>query len=78
MGPEDKIKLDQILRMTEENNKILRHMRRGAIIGRIVHFIYWLLIIGISVASYYYIQPYITMLTDVIQKVNIPGVNSPK
>ena len=66
MGPEDKIKLDQILRMTEENNAILRRMHRQATVGSIIRIIYWVLIIGVSVASYYYIQPYLATLTSFI------------
>ena len=51
--------VEKILELTEENNKILRKMRRGIFWGRVFHVIYWVIIIGISIGAYYYIQPLI-------------------
>jgi len=59
--------VEKILQLTEENNKILRKMRRSIVWGRIFHAVYWLVIIGISVGAYYYVQPYIE---DSIQLFN--------
>ena len=50
--------IEKILELTEENNKILRKMRRSIMWGRIFHILYWILIIGVSVGAYAIIQPY--------------------
>ncbi len=53
-------KLDEMLELTRENNKILRKMHRGMIWSQIFTFLYWMVILGVMGASYYYLQPYIT------------------
>ena len=59
MTPEERQLLIQTHRMTEENNKLLRKMHRSAIWGNIFRFLYWGVIIALSVGAYYFIQPYI-------------------
>jgi hypothetical protein len=61
--------IKEVKAMVEENNKILRGMRRNARISRIWHLFYWILIIGSGVASYYYLQPYIEQLTKAYQSM---------
>jgi hypothetical protein len=56
--------IKEVKAIAEENNKILRGMRRSARIGAVWHFFYWILIIGSAVASYIYLQPYINGLTN--------------
>jgi len=51
--------VEKILELTEENNRILRKMRRSMFWGRVMSIIYWVLIIGISLGLYYYLQPVI-------------------
>ncbi len=58
MDSEEKETLEKILELAQENNKILRKMRRSILWGRIFHTLYWVIIIGLSVGAYYYIQPY--------------------
>jgi len=65
MSPEERQLLIQTHRLTEENNKLLRKMHRAALWGRVFHFLYWVVIIGLSVGAYYFIQPYIDQLTQV-------------
>lgn len=52
--------LEDILEATEENNKILKSMRRDALIGGVLKFVFWVLII---VASFYisakFLEPYL-------------------
>ena len=54
--------LDEILKLTKQNNEMLHSMRRSQRWGSVMHAIYWLIIIGASVAAYYYSQPYIDKL----------------
>lgn len=56
--------LGENLEATEENTKILKGMRRDAIIGGVLKFLFWIAVIGIS---FYFtaqlIEPYLTSLT---------------
>ena len=63
MTPEEHMKLDRSLALAEENNAILRGMRRTQRITAIMHILYWVIIIGVSVGAFYFIQPYLTFLT---------------
>ena len=56
--------LQRALRASEENNIILKKMRSANRWATFFRFTYWLIIIGISVGSYYYIQPYVNTLTS--------------
>ena len=59
MSPEEKELLKRTVRLTEENNDILRSMQRSMRIGRIMSILYWVFIIGSAVGAYYLIQPYL-------------------
>ena len=52
-------KVDELLDLTRENNRILRKMHRSMVWSQIFSFIYWLFILGALGWSYYYFQPYI-------------------
>ncbi|MDO8492964.1 MAG: hypothetical protein Q7S19_00230 [bacterium] len=60
---EDK-QLGELLELTRENNKILRGIQRSARVNKVFKFIYWGLIIGSFVGTYYYIQPYFNLLLN--------------
>lgn len=62
MTPEERQLLIQTSRLVEENNQLLRKMRRAALWGRVSSIAYWIIIIGLSVGAYVYIQPYISQL----------------
>ncbi len=59
MTPEEKSLLLKTHELAEENNKILRSLRRSRRIGIIMTALYWTLIIGLSLGAFYFIQPYI-------------------
>ena len=42
-----------------ENNKMLHKMRRQAIAGNLMRVVYYLVIIGFAVSSYYFLQPFV-------------------
>lgn len=52
-------RLDRIEKMVEENNHILKSMRRGSRFGLFLNMIYWIAALGIGLTAYYKIQPYI-------------------
>ncbi len=78
MDQEDKKLLQETLALAQENNKMLRSLRRSMIWGRVMSFLYWALIIGSAVGAYYFIQPYVDQLIGVYggAKSNLDSVNS--
>ncbi len=65
MDPESKELLKATLELSQENNNMLRSMKRSMQMSRVMSSIYWLFIIGSAVGAYYYIQPYIDQVLDV-------------
>ena len=55
--------------MTMENNEILRKIRRSMFWSRVVKIIYLLLIAGLTLGAYYYVQPYIEGMVGAYQGV---------
>ena len=62
MNPEEKELLQKAHDLSVENNNILRGMRRSNRWSSVFRFIYWIIIIGISVGAFVYIQPYMNTL----------------
>ena len=62
--------LERLVKSSEENNRILRGMRRSATVSRLFHLLYWVAIIAIAVVSYNYIQPYLGKLNTAMQAVD--------
>ncbi len=65
MTPEERQLLIQTHRLAEENNTLLRKMRRAALWGRVWHIMYWTVIIGLSIGAYYFVQPYVEQVQGV-------------
>jgi hypothetical protein len=59
MTPEERELLHETHRIVQENQKILRSVRRTMRIESGLRILYWLVIIGLSVGAYYVAQPYI-------------------
>ena len=74
MSPEEKSLLERTYKMAEENNSILRSIRRSNRFSGVMKVIYWLIIIGISYGLYAYLQPYVKTATDLYEQVqnNLP------
>jgi len=64
MGPEDKVKLDRALELSEENNKMLKKLVRVARWNRVLRIIYLVIIIGSAVGIYYFTQPYLDQVLE--------------
>ena len=57
-----------ILKLVKENNRLLRKMRRNAIIGNILRIIWWSVLIGLPIILYYYfLQPYVGQFMEAYQ-----------
>jgi hypothetical protein len=58
-------RIDEILQITKDTNRMVRKMRRSQLWGRFYQVVWWLAIIAISGAAYYYYaQPYVDRLTQ--------------
>ena|ERR1035437_4356376 len=58
MSPEEHELLKRSIALSEENNDILRGIQRTMRFNRFMTAIYWLIIIGVSVGAWYFVQPY--------------------
>lgn len=52
-------------------------MQRAVWYGRVFGFIKWVIIIGITIGAYYYIQPYLNTLLSIYGNLgeSVPGLN---
>ena len=69
MDNEMKELLEQVKATAEENNKILKSIRRSSRISYFFSILYWIVIISISVGAFYYVQPYIDDLTKTYSQI---------
>lgn len=65
MSPEERELLNRSVRLGEENNKILRSMRRSQRWANVMNALYWVVIIGAAIGGYVLIQPYIEQVKGV-------------
>ena len=56
--------LQEILELTKENNKILRSLRSAGRWDRFKRTVYLIILAGLAIFGYYYIQPYIETISD--------------
>ena len=68
MDEELKELLEKNLEISEETLRILKKMRRGRMIGGILVFFKWVIIIGLSAGAYYYAEPYIKNIIGGLDK----------
>ena len=64
----DSEKIDELLKLEKDNNRMLHKMRRSMAWTQIFNFIYWAAILGIAGWSYYFVQPYINQYLGIYQK----------
>lgn len=65
--------LERLVELAEDNNRILHQMRRTNRWSHFFTFIKWLVIIALSLGSYYYLEPYLNGIMDFYQNV-LPGL----
>ena len=61
--------LDELLKLTKENNEILRGMRSSQRWTNFFNYIYYALIIGSFLGAYYYLQPFVDQAMQSLQGV---------
>jgi hypothetical protein len=62
-------KIDELLDLVKENNRILRSMHRKQVLGQIMTFFYWLIILGAAGWSYVYFKPYLDKYMNMYQNI---------
>ena len=78
MDPESKRLLEETYSLEKENNKMLHSMKRSMLWSRVMSILYWVLIAGVSVGVFYFIQPYLDQAMSMYNsaKSNFEGVGS--
>ncbi len=68
MNPQEKELLEKTLEYTRENNKMLRAMRRSIRFSSFLRVAYWLIIIGLGIGLYQYLQPFLEEFKDIFNQ----------
>jgi len=63
-------KLDYIIHELETQHKKIQTIHRILVVDKIFRFIYWFVIIGVSIGAFYYMQPYIETLLNTYNQVS--------
>lgn len=58
-------KLDEILELQKENNKMLKKVLNHQKMANLMKIIYWLVIIGVTYGMFSYFKPYFTNLANI-------------
>ena len=67
-------RIDEILRITKDTNRIVHKMRRSILWGRFFLVSWWVIIIAVSGVTYYvYAQPYVNRLEQLYMQVEQGG-----
>ena len=64
MTPEERRILSETRQLAEENNEMLRKIQRSQRASLALKTIYWLVIIGLSVGAFWFIQPYVNAVKE--------------
>jgi len=71
MDSEDKKMLKKTLKLSEENHEMLTRLQRNMRWSRGLRILYWLVIIGGSFGTYYFVQPYIESMKSGLEGIQI-------
>jgi len=77
MNPDEKRMLRKNVALSEENNKMLKKLYSALKWGRAVRVVYWVIIIGIAVGVFVFLQPLVAPIIDaynsILDKIGIIG-----
>jgi len=76
MDPESKQLLQNTLALTEENNKLLHKIRGFQRRGTVWQVLKYLLIIGIALGAFYYMDPYLNKIVNLYNSVTGTAQNT--
>ena len=69
MNPNEKELLEKTYEIFKENNNILRGIRSSNRWATFFKIFYWIIIIGIAVGAFYYVQPYVDIATKAYKSI---------
>ena len=80
LEPAEEKLLEETFKIEKENNEMLHTLYRDMVMGRAFRIFYWVIILGILVGSFYYIQPYIDPILKMYNKATslVSGLGQPK
>ena len=64
MDSEYKKELDEVLKLSEENNQYVKKIRSAQKTSQIFKIIYWAFIICVMFGGFYFVQPYVTNIIN--------------
>lgn len=62
-------KIDEIREITERNNEILQDIKKSMFWRNVFSIVYWVLIIGVAIGAFYFIQPYVDRLYEAYEQI---------
>jgi hypothetical protein len=62
MDPRERDMLRKTFELVEENNEMLKKLRRTQKFGLVIKILYWVIVIGVAVGAYYFIQPFVDQI----------------
>ena len=68
MNPEEKQLLEATYKLAEDNNTMLKGIRRSNRIASYTRIFYWIILIAITYASYVFLTPYMNQAVKVINQ----------
>jgi len=75
MDPELKKLTEVNMELLKENNRMLKKMRRTQKRSTFFKFLYWLVIIGIALGGFYFLQPYFQQVKVLYEQI-VPGLQN--
>ena len=82
---EDDIKrlLQKNLEVSQESLDILKKINRARIISNIFTFLKWVIIIGLALGAFYYLEPYVDQIKNTYKEIqnlqlNISSIKLPR
>ena len=69
-------KIDELNTLVKENHRMTKNLYQRARMATIVVFIKWFVIIGITLGSFYYIQPLINNLVGIYGGTGLPSLGN--
>ena len=66
MDQEERELLDTTFNLVKENNKMLHKIRRSQKVADLMRVLYWLVLLGIGIGAFYFIQPYVEQIQNFV------------
>ncbi len=62
--------LEETLALVKENNEMLKKVRGIQKWNLFFKIFYWILIVGVSVGTFYFLQPFVEQLQNTVKETN--------